>query len=49
MKRKKTLKKRIIGVACTIIGLAIAAFGMKLDTEKQYAGGEISVKEVNNE
>lgn len=49
MRRKKTLKKRIIGLACTVIGLAIAAFGMRLATEKQYAGVEISVKEVNNE
>lgn len=45
MKKKRSLKRRIMGLACTIIGLAIAAIGMRITTEKQYAGGTIPNKE----
>lgn len=45
MKKKRSLKRRIMGLACTIIGLAIATIGMKIATEKQYAGGTIPNKE----
>lgn len=41
MKKKRSLKRRIMGLACTIIGLAIATIGMRIATEKQYAGGTI--------
>lgn len=45
MKKKRSLKRRIMGLACTIIGLAIATIGMRIATEKQYAGGTIPNKE----
>lgn len=41
MKKRRSLKRRIMGLACTIIGLAIATIGMRIATEKQYAGGTI--------
>lgn len=45
MKKRRSLKRRIMGLACTIIGLAIATIGMRISTEKQYAGGTIPNKE----
>lgn len=45
MKKRRSLKRRIMGLACTIIGLAIATIGMRIATEKQYAGGTIPNKE----
>ncbi len=44
MKRKKSKKMKILGFICTIVGLALAGYGISELTKTNYAGGEIDVK-----
>ena len=44
MKRKKSKKMKVLGFICTVVGLALAGYGISELTKTNYAGGEIDVK-----
>ena len=46
MKRKKSKKMKVLGFICTILGLALAGYGISELTKTQYAGGDVEVKSI---
>ena len=46
MKRKKSKKMKVLGFICTIVGLALAGYGISELTKTNYAGGDVEVKSI---
>lgn len=46
MKRKKSKKMKVLGFICTVVGLALAGYGISELTKTNYAGGDVEVKSI---